>query len=210
MADLITFDDKVDLITTTAARINKSTAADWNEVKTVVNSHASDIEDLQATNANTGWAIYLDDQYTEGSPLTITEGQTVQITNNAANVINSQLPEGVNTFYDPISDRIQGINVGDAYTVRLSFKAKTNNNNGYAEIDFNIGASVGDVVILTESINFPRGQGVERTFTTTDLLYSLDTYVANGCAFEVRGIRGTTTIYDISIMVARIHKAASE
>lgn len=204
MAQRIDFDNKVDLITTTAARINKSTAADWNDVKTVVNSHADDIESL---NTNTGWAIYSDDQYTEGSPLTITAGQTVQLTNNAATVIDSQLPEGVTTFYDPISDRVQGINIGDAYNVRTSFKAKTDSNNGYAEIDFNIGASVGDIVILTESINFPRGAGIERSFTTTDLVYSLGTYVANGCAFEIRGITGTTTIYDISVMVARVHKA---
>lgn len=198
-----------DLITTQTPRINKSTAADWNEVKTVVNSHAEAIAALEATNVNTGWAIYSDTEYTEGSPLVINSGQTVQLTNNAGTVIDSQLPNGVTSFYNNVSDRVLGINSGDAYSVRISFKAKTNNNNGYAEIDFNIGASTGETVILTRDVNFPRGSGVERAFTSTNLVYSFPTYVENGCAFEFRGITGNTSIYDISFMIARLHNAAS-
>ena len=204
MAQRISFDNKVDLVTSAAARINKSTAADWNDVKSVVNSHADNIE---ALNGGSGWALYADSEHTSESPLVVEEGQTVQLTNNANTVIDTYLPNGVTSFYDNVSDRVYAQSVGDAYIIRISFEAETNNNNGYAEINFNIGVSEGQNIILTKDINFPRGTGSVRAFTSSSVVYSLDAFVANGCAFEIRSITGETSIFNINFMIARIHKA---
>lgn len=49
MSDQITYDDKVDLqVATNIANINKVTASDMNEIKEVLNSHADDIDELNA------------------------------------------------------------------------------------------------------------------------------------------------------------------
>lgn len=49
MSDQITYDNKVDLqVATNIANINKVTASDMNEIKDVVNSHADDIDELNA------------------------------------------------------------------------------------------------------------------------------------------------------------------
>lgn len=49
MSDQITYDNKVDLqVATNVANINKVTASDMNEIKNVVNSHADDIDELNA------------------------------------------------------------------------------------------------------------------------------------------------------------------
>jgi hypothetical protein len=155
----------------------------------------------------TGWASYNDDQYTSGSPLVITAGSTVQLTNNAASSIKTHLPNGITDFWNSSTNVITPENSGDAYMLRVSFTAFTDNNNGLAESQLDIGGSQG--IIDRRLINFPRGTGLgnARNISYTSLIFSLDTFLANGGTLQIEGITGTTSIYDISILIARIHKA---
>lgn len=51
----------------------------------------------------TGWADYVDDQYTSGSPLSLAADTATVLPNNAATVRETQKPQDVNTFYTPAS-----------------------------------------------------------------------------------------------------------
>lgn len=155
----------------------------------------------------TGWAKYTYGQYTIGSPLVITAGDTATITINNASTITSQLPLGVDSLWDSANNKIIPENSGDAYLIRIDFITYTNNNNGLANYLLDIGGSQG--VILKRLINFPRGTGSgnARDYSTTTMVYALNTFVANGGEIKITSITGTTTIYDINLVITRIHKA---
>jgi hypothetical protein len=214
-AELITFANKVDSIVTATPRINKTEAADWNETKSAINVNAA-LTDANTTAAGTnaasvtelesvtGWASYSDSQYTVSSPLSIAAGATTALPNNAAVSIVTQLPIGVSSLYNPATSKIIGANVNDAYTVRVSFKCKTSSVSGQAFLQLNIGGIA--PIILDINIAFPKGANTETPFTETGLVFSANTYVANGAGFQVVSVTGTTLIYDIRYVIARIHK----
>lgn len=156
----------------------------------------------------TGWAQYKDTVYTSGSPLTVTQGSTVVLSNNAGSTITSHLPTGVSAFYDGATNKITPENSGDFYEIRIDFNTWTNNNNGLAVIKLDIGGTQG--VILQRLVNFPRGTGSGnvRSYSTTTGVYSLGTFVANGGELQIESITGTTTIYDITFVISRTHKAS--
>lgn len=52
MSERITYDDKVSLTTSQLPRVNKCTDTDLNEIKSVVNSHADELELIQE---DSGW-----------------------------------------------------------------------------------------------------------------------------------------------------------
>lgn len=160
-----------------------------------------------SNSSESGWAQYNDDQYTELSPLVIPTGQRVKLPNNAANIINSQLPTGVLEFYNGTTQKITPDSVGDSYMLRVNFKAFTDDNNGYAELQLDIGGTQG--IILERGLNFPRGTGSSnvRSFSSSSLIYTLGQFVSNGGELFINNIRGTTSIYDISYVISRDHKA---
>lgn len=157
----------------------------------------------------TGWAQYKDDQYTSSSPLVIPQGSTVTLGNNAASVIESQLPDGVSSFYDESTNEILGISSGDALLVRIDVTAFTSSQNGLAKVRFDIAGSQG--VILNKTISFPKGTGLSNAneFSSTSFVYSLDTFVANGCELKIESITGQTSIFDVNYVVGRWHKTSS-
>ena len=48
---------------------------------------------------DTGWAEYVDTQYTSGSPFQITTDNKVTLPNNAGTIRDSQKPRDVSSFY---------------------------------------------------------------------------------------------------------------
>jgi len=153
----------------------------------------------------TGWGRYLDSTYTSGSPLSISSGVRTTLTNNAVSKLETQLPTGVATFFDETTQKITAINDGDAYTMSIRFKAKMSVNNGYFDIDLDIGGTQG--IISQESIVFTRGSGTEQRFDVDLTVFSGATFVANGGTLSVTPKNGNMDIYDISFVIVRIHKA---
>ena len=171
---------------------------------------ASNIGDIARAevDSSTGWAQYKDNQYTSGSPLVIAAGDTAVITiNNGGGVINSQLPLGVDSLWDSFNNKIIPQASGDAYLIRIDFTTFTNNNNGLANLLLDIGGSQG--VIVKRLINFPRGTGIgnSRDYSSTTLIYTLGTFFANGGQLKVTSITGTTSIYDINLVISKIHRS---
>ena len=154
-----------------------------------------------------GWAQYGDTQYTPVNPFIVTAGSRVKLPNNGLAVINKELPLGVASLYDLTNQKILGIADGDGYLLRVNFKCYTDSQNGFAELSLDIGGTLGE--IIEALIIFPRGTGSNnvRPYSSTTLTYSLGTFVSNGGDVFIEGIRGSTSIYDITYVIQRTYKA---
>lgn len=154
-----------------------------------------------------GWAQYGDDEYTSSNLFVVNVGDRLKLPNNGNSNITKELPTGVTELYDSTNQKIIGVENGDGYLLRINFKAFTDNNNGYAELSLDIGGTQGE--IIETPVIFPRGTGSNnvRPYTSTTLTYSLGTFVANGGDIYIEGVRGTTSIYDITYVIQRTYIA---
>jgi hypothetical protein len=152
----------------------------------------------------TGWEQITDNTYTIGSPLTILSGVTGKILTGTGTKIQTQLPTGVTTFWDTTTDKLLGVNDGDAFTLSLRFKASMDVVNGLADIGINIGGTLG--VISEETILFHKGLNVEQRFDIDLSYFTGTTFMANGGDIEVTPLNGDIVIYDIVMVIIRTHK----
>tara|TARA_R100000541_G_scaffold45643_1_gene52620 strand:+ start:3833 stop:4912 length:1080 start_codon:yes stop_codon:yes gene_type:complete len=153
----------------------------------------------------TGWGRYLDDTYTVGSPLSILSGVRGTFTNNAVSKLETQLPSDATTFFDETTQKIIATNNGDSYNLSIRFKAKMSVNNGYFDIDLDIGGTQG--IISQESVVFTRSANTEQRFDIDLTVFSGSTFVANGGTLSITPQNGNMEIYDISFVIVRTHKA---
>jgi len=152
----------------------------------------------------TGWEQIIDSTYTSGSPLTILSGVTGKILTGTVTKIQTQLPTGVTTFWNETTDKIVAVNDGDAFTLSLRFKAKMNVANGLADVGINIGTPLN--IISQETILFSKGSGVEQRFDLDLSYFTGSTFIANGGNIEVTPLNGDIEIYDIRLVIIRMHK----
>lgn len=149
----------------------------------------------------TGWEQITD---TSGSTLTILSGVTGKIQTKTVTRITTQLPTGVTEFWNGTTDKLIGVNDGDAFTLSLRFKAKMNVANGITDVGINIGGSLN--VISQETILFSKGSGVEQRFDVDLTYFTGTTFIANGGTIEVKPLNGDIEIYDIVLTIIRTHK----
>jgi hypothetical protein len=152
----------------------------------------------------TGWEQITDSTYTSGSPLTIATGVTGKIQTGTVTKIQTQLPTGVTTFWDTTTDKLVGVNNGDAFTLSLRFKAKMDVNNGYFDVALNIGGALGK--ISNETAVFTRISGTEQNFDIDFSYFTGTTFITNGGTIEIIPMNGNIEIYDIVLVIFRIHK----
>ena len=152
----------------------------------------------------TGWEQITDSTYTSGSPLTILSGVTGKIQTGTVTRITTQIPTGVTEFWNGTTDKLVGVNNGDAFTLSLRFKAKMNVANGLADVGINIGGALN--VISEETLLFSKGSGVEQRFDIDLSYFTGTTFISNGGTIEVKPLNGNIDIYDIVIVIFRTHK----
>ena len=152
----------------------------------------------------TGWEQITDSTYTVGSPLTIATGVTGKIQTGTVTKIQTQLPTGVTTFWDTTTDKLVAVNNGDAFTLSLRFKAKMDVNNGYFDVALNIGGALGK--ISNETAVFTRISGTEQNFDIDFSYFTGTTFITNGGTIEIIPMNGNIEIYDIVLVIFRIHK----
>lgn len=152
----------------------------------------------------TGWEQITDSTYTIGSPITILSGVTGKIQTGTVTKIKTQLPTGVTGFWDETTDKLLGINNGDAFTLSLRFKASMNVADGISDVAINIGGALN--VISQETLLFAKGSGVEQRFDIDLSYFTGTTFMANGGDIEITPLNGTISIYDIVLVIFRIHK----
>ena len=157
------------------------------------------------TTKSSGWAHYIDTAYaTAADSFYVAQGSTLTLPIKAdmtAALVTNYLPNGVDSLFSQQDSTILGIDTGASYTVRVTFKAKNSSNTGYATIAFDIGTGGTPNITTAETLVFPKGAGVETQESKTVLLYSLDTFVANGCKIKVTADTGNLEIYDIRLLI---------
>lgn len=151
-----------------------------------------------------GWQTCDDSQYTSGSPLVIASAKTKLTLNCLGGATNdTYLPEGVTTFWDEPNNKIVAQRVGDAFDVRLGFKATSSAVNSYFDITFDIGGAVG--VVAGQTKIAPKGAGVETQYTVDIPLFALGTFLANGCEIYIDTTASafTLSVYDMTLFIKR-------
>ena len=160
------------------------------------------VEQASGAIQTTGWADYVDTQYTSESPFSLAADTPVDLPNNAGTVVNSQIPDDITAFYD--GEVITG-REGDGMIVTINFDAlPTNANTTYLEVWIDIGGSVGE--LYRRIVSFPKGNGVVRPVTMSTAVYTLDTWESNGGTVRVSA-NNTCDIYDIRYLFHRLHKS---
>ena len=150
----------------------------------------------------TGWGLYSDTQYTSASPLSVSADTDTILPNNKGEVIETQLPADVTTFYD--GTKFLGRS-GDGLLITVNMVATpTSNSTTTMDIWFDIGG--GTDPIFPQLATFPRGNGVEREISFTVAGYTLDTWEANGAVAYIRA-NGPVEVHDVQYILTRTHKA---
>ena len=153
-----------------------------------------------------GWAQYGDSQYTSASPLVVNQGNTATINiDGLGNTIKTQLPIGVNDFYDTVNSKITPVKEGDGYNFSLSFKGTTSSQNGSATVFVDIGGAF--TRLFPRLVLFPKGANNEQDFYFTSQYYTLNTFKGNGGIIKIESNEGNTSIYDISLQIHKTHDA---
>ena len=152
-----------------------------------------------------GWVQYKDDAYTDVSPLVVASGDTVTLFNNASSVINTYIPNDLDSLWNRSDSIFMPQRIGDAYLIRIDFTAETTSNDGYATLALDIDGDQN--IILARTFTFPKGTNTPQKFSTTSLVYTLGTFIANGGKFKIIGGTGTTDIYDVNFVFSRVFHA---
>lgn len=153
----------------------------------------------------TGGAQYADDIYSDLEPFTITQGQRVKLTCNSATVINNNIPSDFTSgMWDSTANKLLAVNNKDIFLLELRFKARNSVNNGYFDIEIDIGGAVGSISNITQ--NFTRSADTEQSFKPVLKYFSGTTFIANGGDIYIDAVNGNLEIYDIEILPTRIHK----
>jgi len=181
--------------------LTETTAPDHNDnwIPITVGSTTFKVDPRQLLGG--GRADYADSTYTSGSPFSLSANTDTLLPNDGVNGPKTYEPPGF-TLYS--SGKIRG-KEGDALTITVEFKSEpTNQTATNLEIWFDIGGSVGE--LYRRITTFPKGAGVVRNIVNTTLVYTLDTWEANGAEVYVRS-NGPVDIYNIRYVIARTFKA---
>jgi hypothetical protein len=174
-----------------------------NETAPAANTALRVGEALEGLASVEGWAVYVDSQYTVGSPLVIGQGTTANITiNGGAGTIRTYLPYGVTDLYDVNTGLITPAQIGDGYAISFSFKAKPSTNNGVLIFGIDLGAPIGRRFLKT--IILARGTNLEHDYYFTVTAYALDTFVANGGQIQITADSGDIDAYDFLVQIHRM------
>ena len=153
----------------------------------------------------TGWAQYMDTAYTSTSPFDIADGSFVTLPNNAGSKIETYLPVGVTALYDSTAGKITPKAIGDYNTISIRFKAVASTSTTHLDFGIDIGGTPG--VIFGDIKVFPKGAGVEHSFSISCPGFSLGTFVANGGVVKLGASGGDIEVYNIEFQIVRIHSA---
>jgi len=152
----------------------------------------------------TGWAIYVDDTYTSGSPLVLTNAvrNLLTIDGNGSTTNTDFLPAGVTDFWDTTNNKIIPQKVGDAYDLRIDFSVDVPANTESITLELDIGDGSPDIPVVTRGIQFAES-GAGQLVSIGFPIFALSTFLANGGKIYLTPSTGGFDIYDIQIFIKR-------
>ena len=149
-----------------------------------------------------GWARYDDSQYTELSPLNLTDGVVVTLPNNANNVVSSP---GAPVFYNSSTQKVQATGVNNVYMLTVVFKAKTPNANT-THLDFKM-SGVGDFDRINKALSFYKANDEMQSFHEVYQYYSDQDFVDNGVTLQINSDGGSASVWDIIFFIQKTQNA---
>lgn len=152
----------------------------------------------------TGWEAIIDTAHTVGSPQTVAQGVTANLTNNKGTIFNSQLPTGVTTFFDSATSKITPQNENDFMTSSFMFKAKNSNADGHFTVYIDI-PTLGER--FTSVHKFPKGANTEHGFDIDICHFVSAQFASNGGIIKIVADLGDLEIYDKQFRFCRVHRA---
>lgn len=153
---------------------------------------------------STGWEAVVDTAHTVGSPQSITEGATTNLSNNKGTVFNAQIPTGVTSFWDSTNSKITPQYENDYMMADIMFKCKNSLQSGYFTIYIDIpflGERFNQVVVCPKDANTETG--VNLSFGH----FVSSQFAANGGTIKIFADKGNVQIYDKQFRFVRIHMA---
>jgi len=155
-----------------------------------------------------GWARYDDNQYTSSNKLTVAQGATVTLPNNAATVYNTYINSSIPFYQDGITPKIRVENEGDVYVMTVVFHYSTANaNQTYGSIALeSTGATPYERV--SKDFIFARGNNATHNFHEVLQYYADTDFVTNGNKITVSAVGGSIQIWDIIYFIQRTQNHA--
>lgn len=163
----------------------------------LVQSGAVYDEVVRQIRALTGWARYVDSQYTSGSPLSTGSTKTqLNINGLGTNTETSYLPTGVASLWSTAANKITPAAEGDAYDVRLDFTAIPHSVSDVAEVIFEVNGAP----LAHRTVTFAKG-GATSFSIGLPMAVGSD-FLTHGCSIQF-DTSYDIDIYDISLFIKR-------
>ena len=154
-----------------------------------------------------GWARYDDTQYTTSSFLTVVDSATaIALPNNGGSSVVTYM-NSVKPFYNGTTKKVQVENVGDVFTMVVTFQAKAPNaNQTHIDISFSsTGATPYDRV--SKSLGFINGNNQWENFYETFNFYADADFVTNGNQWKIFANGGNVDIAGAIYFIQRTFNA---
>lgn len=145
----------------------------------------------------TGWARYDGTQYTSGSPYNFTT-TAFFLPNNAAIRIDNYNLNAYNGTEFVLEE-------GCTYSLTIAFRAHINTNNGHLSINFYCPLDT-DYTRIGDVIVFPKGNGIEHTFSRVFNFYANANVVRGGLKVKMQSSHAGS-IYDVIYFIEKLSNA---
>lgn len=161
---------------------------------------------LLSSIGTTGWAEYVDTQYSEGSPLAVAGDATAIVTNNKGTSREQEKPADI-TDWLTSTGAINAVVLGDGYVVtsECTIKQKTAQS---TEVSFfyDIGEEgVAEIDLYNRVFTFNKGLNATRKITFTTAVFCLDTWQANTARLKATP-SDDIEVYGIRTVLHRTHR----
>ena len=152
-----------------------------------------------------GWARYDDGQYTSSNKLSLADGVTIDLPNNAANIVRSNV--GID-YYNSTTQRVTADNTNDTYVHTVVFKCSAANAN-QTHLDLNFQGTNGTPYDrIRGEVTFSKGNDVVHDYHGLFQYYSDSNFVNNGSYWQITATGGTAKIWDIIYFIQKTQSYA--
>lgn len=147
-----------------------------------------------------GWARYDDTQYNSQYPSVFSANTPFSLYNDAGFQVDQY-----NLLMYNANDQLFTLEIGSTYALTIAFKAYLNTNNGHIELKFNCQddpdySSIADIII------FPKGNGIEHTFSRSFNFYCTELATISGINILMEASH-SGAIYDVKYFIEKLSHA---
>jgi hypothetical protein len=162
-------------------------------------------ERVSAKQLNLGWARYDDGVFTESSKLTLANGVSIVLPNNAASIYRSY--DGID-YYNGTTTKVLAENLNDVYMLTVVFKCSAPNaNKTFLRLQLD-SASETPYERVGVDVPFGKGNNVQHDFHQIFQYYADQNFVDNGSNLTIVSNGGAAQIWDIVYFIQKTQSYA--